>query len=64
MAAVSQHEYWGYRKVPRHDGTIEKEAAHLEFTVPGAETIIMFADVERKLRWSECSVFTQTKLSR
>ncbi|MGC1190088.1 MAG: hypothetical protein WA861_05840, partial [Candidatus Binatus sp.] len=48
-AAVSQHEYWGYRKVPRHDGTIEKEAAHLEFTVPGAETIIMFADVEKKV---------------
>lgn len=46
---MSQHEYWGYRKVPRHDGTIEKEAAHLEFTVPGAETIIMFADVEKKV---------------
>jgi hypothetical protein len=48
-ASLSQHEYWGYRRVPRHDGAIEKEAAHLEFTVPGAETIIMFAEIEKKV---------------
>jgi hypothetical protein len=48
-AAVSQHEYWGYRRVPRHDGAVDKEAAHLEFTIPGAETIIMFADIQKKL---------------
>jgi hypothetical protein len=48
-ASLSQHEYWGYRRVPRHDGVIEKEAAHLEFTVPGAETIIMFAEIEKKV---------------
>jgi hypothetical protein len=48
-AAVSQHEYWGYRRVPRHDGVVDKEAAHLEFTIPGAETITMFADIEKKV---------------
>ncbi len=46
-AVLSQHEYWGYRGVP-HDGVAEKEVAHLEFTMPGAETVIMFPDIKRK----------------
>lgn len=47
---LSQHEYWGYRRV-RHDGVVEKDAARLEFTIPGAqtaETVIMFADIKKK----------------
>ena len=46
-AILSQHEYWGYRRV-RHDGVVEKDAVHLEFTIPGAETVIMFADIKKK----------------
>lgn len=34
---LSQHKYWGYRCM-RHDGVVEKDAARLEFTMPGAET--------------------------
>ena len=45
---LSQHEYWGYRRL-RHDGVVEKDAGRLlEFTMPGAETVIMFADIKRK----------------
>jgi hypothetical protein len=44
---LSQHEYWGYRRV-RHDGVVEKDAGRLEFTMPGAETVIMFADIKKK----------------
>ncbi|MGC1396981.1 MAG: hypothetical protein WA827_00470 [Candidatus Binatus sp.] len=45
---LGQHEYWGYRRV-RHDGVVEKDASRLESTLPGAETIIMFADIKRKI---------------
>jgi hypothetical protein len=48
-ASLNQHEYWGYRKVPRHNGVVDKEAAYLEFTMPGAETVIMFAEIEKKV---------------
>jgi hypothetical protein len=44
---LRQHEYWGYRRV-RHDGAVEKDAGRLEFTMPGAETVIMFADIKSK----------------
>lgn len=44
---LSQYEYWGYRRV-RYDGVVEKDAAHLEFTMPGAETVIMFTDIKKK----------------
>lgn len=46
-AILSQHEYWGYRRV-RHDGVVEKDAARLELTMPSAETVIMFADIKKK----------------
>jgi hypothetical protein len=48
-ASLSQYEYWGYRRVPRHNGVVDKEAAYLEFTMPGAETVIMFAEIEKKV---------------
>jgi hypothetical protein len=44
---LSQHEYWGYRRV-RHDGVVEKDATRLEFSMLGAETAIMFADIKGK----------------
>lgn len=47
--SLSQHEYWGYRRVPRHNGVVDKEAAYLEVTIPGAETVIMFAEIEKKV---------------
>ncbi len=45
-AILSQHEYWGYRRV-RHDEVVKKDP-WLEFTMPGAETVIMFADIKMK----------------
>jgi len=46
-ATVSSHEVWGYRRY-RHEEVMNREAAGLSFVSPGANSLIFFADLDKK----------------
>jgi hypothetical protein len=46
--SVSQHGIWGYRRY-RHTGVADRTAAGMRGVTPGAQALIFFPDLERKV---------------